>query len=159
MSSWDKKYTNIAIVIVAVLILGVWGTYVYTHRNSKPSQPAQQAQTQGNTGTPATTPVDQATPPGTSTGSTAVSSYGAAVAAHPYRIQFTACHGNPGTLNVKKGTVVMLDNRDTTAHTVKADSQTFDIPGYGYVLLHTSTVQSINITCDGGGAALLNVEK
>ena len=76
------------------------------------------------------------------------------------------CHGNPGTISVKRNTAVMLDNRDKVAHTIKANGQTFRIAGYDYALIYPATVTKDNIdltlsnvTCDGGGAAFLNVEK
>ena len=53
----------------------------------------------------------------------------------------------------------MLDNRDSVAHTIVADKQTFKIAGFDYALLKTFTISNTNITCDGGGAALLNVQK
>src|SRR6266404_3384722 len=63
-------------------------------------------------------------------------SYGAAVNAYKYRFQFSQCHGNPGSLTVKKGSPVMLDNRDAVAHTIKANGQSFRIAGYDYAVLY-----------------------
>jgi plastocyanin len=143
--------------IVVLVILVVWGAYAYMNSQSN-TQPA--AQQQGSSPVATATPTATPTPTATATPSSgATLSYAAAVKAYPYRIQFSSCHGTPGTLHVKVGSTVMLDNRDATAHTIKADTQTFRIAGYGYALLHTSAISSINITCDGGGAALLTVEK
>jgi hypothetical protein len=148
----NKTYTYIAAGIV-ILALAGWAIYSYSHQNSNG---AQQASTVAGTAGSAQS--------ATSTGQSSVPaakklSYGDAINTYPYRFQFSQCHGNPGALSVKKGSIVMLDNRDPIAHTFVADSQTFKIAGYDYALLHTSVITNINITCDGGGAAKLNVEK
>jgi plastocyanin len=157
MNDKQKMYTYWGIGIVVVVALIVWWAIAAHHKNSAPSGTAVSGQAQT-----AMSPTPTSTPTATPTAATnpaAASTYGAAVAAHPYRIQFSTCHGTPGTLQVAKGDVVMLDNRDAAAHTIVADSQTFKVPGYGWALLHTSAVESSSVTCDGGGAATLNVQK
>ncbi len=93
-------------------------------------------------------------------------SYGDAIKFYKFRFQFVNCNGNPGILSVKRGTPVMLDNRDKVAHTIKANGQSFRIAGLDYAVLYPNILTSnstsaanSNITCDGGGAATLNVEK
>lgn len=152
----NKKQRLYAYVgVIAVILLALMaGIYAYTHKAKNADQPAAQ------TNQPAVTPA-ASTSTNNNTGSVAQPTkidYGAAVNKYPYRIQFSQCHGTPGTLNVKKGTIVMLDNRDAVAHTIKADKQTFKIAGYDYALMRTSSVSNTNITCDGGGAAVLNVQ-
>ncbi len=152
----NKKYTY-TVLAIAILAIGAWAIYAYNQQNKNAANNSGQAPVQdnsNNTVSPAATSTPQ-------TGSVVPKKlpYGAAINTYPYRFQFSQCHGNPGQLAVKKGTVVMLDNRDSIAHTFKADSQTFKIAGYDYALLKTSAISNVNITCDGGGAALLNVEK
>jgi hypothetical protein len=152
MTDKDKKYLYIAI---AVVVLAVIAYAVYTSRknNSSPQSNQQTSNDQAST-----------TPPTPTNG--AKLSYGDAIKAYPYRFQFSQCHGTPGIISVKKGAAVMLDNRDKLAHTIKANGQTFRIAGDDYAIVHPATVTKdnvdltlSNVTCDGGGAATLNVEK
>ena len=163
MDKQPKKYDSASkraaylVAGVVVLILAALGVYSFTHRDNESSNTAQSPVQQDNASTTVAT-ADTSTP--ASSGRAAAKlAYGDAIKAYPYRFQFSQCHGTPGTMAVKKGSIVMLDNRDPIAHTIVADSQTFKIAGYDYALLHTSALTNINITCDGGGAAKLNVEK
>lgn len=147
--------TNKTVVysIVGIIVLGLIGWAIYSFNNKGNNEVV----TTDNQTVQDKIPVDAtSTPP---TGSQTRLSYGDAIKAYPYRFQFSNCSGNPGTLAVKKGSVVMLDNRDAVSHTIKADKQTFKIAAYDYALLHTSALSNTNITCDGGGAAVLNVQK
>lgn len=111
---------------------------------------------------PATT-----SPAGTPVKTSAVSqtsqAYTDAVKAYPYRLQFSLCHGavntsNTGTLSVKKGSKVMLDNRDNMVRIIAFAGQTYKLPAYGYTIITAAPAGTHNVTCDGGGAAVLNVE-
>jgi hypothetical protein len=73
--------------------------------------------------------------------------------------QFVNCAGNPGTLTLKRGTVFMLDNRDSKAHTIKVGKLSYKLAGYGYKLVNPQTLGLNQITCDGGGAAVVNVQR
>lgn len=75
-----------------------------------------------------------------------------------YRFQFSGCHGSPGQLTVKKGKYFLLDNRDDKAVTIAVAGQSYKIGAYGAVVAAVSKVGTHNITCNGGGAASLNVE-
>ena len=75
-----------------------------------------------------------------------------------FRFQFSDCHGNPGQMSIRQGVKFMLDNRDNKAHTIVIKSQTFRIPAYGFAIATAKELGTYNITCDGGGAAELNVE-
>ena len=93
-------------------------------------------------------------------------SYGEAIKFFKNRFQFVNCHGTPGVISVKRGVPVMLDNRDKKAHTIKANSQSFRIAALDYTVVYPAlaTKDNVdmslsNVTCDGGGAASLNVEK
>ncbi len=153
----NKTYSYIA-GVVALLILGAIGVYAYNRQNSSDEnvkQPVTQLQNENNVVSPvATTTEDVTSPVGTKK-----LSYGEAIKAYPFRFQFVNCSGNPGTMAVKTGAIVMLDNRDKVAHTIKADGQTFKIGALDYALLKTSALSNTFVTCDGGGSAMLNVQK
>lgn len=84
--------------------------------------------------------------------------YAEAIEKYPNRIQFKNCSGIPGKISIKKGLLIMLDNRDAQAHTIAIKSQSVRIPAYDYALLPATVLGTYNITCDGGGAAEINVE-
>ncbi|MBL8030286.1 MAG: hypothetical protein JNN11_03490 [Candidatus Doudnabacteria bacterium] len=85
--------------------------------------------------------------------------YGEAIKKYPFRIQFANCNGSPGSLSLKRNTALMLDNRDSIAHAVKVAGQTYVIKGYDYALAYIGQEGAYNLTCDGGGAASINIEK
>jgi plastocyanin len=148
----DKLKITYIVIGVIVLVLIIWGIRAMVHKNN---QGGSQPVTQNNppAGTAATS-----TP--TSTPTTGKNlSYGDAVKAYPNRFQFVGCKGTPASMVVKKGTSVMLDNRDTASHTIKADGQTFSLGKYGFAILHTSIVENATVTCDGKNSVTLNVEK
>lgn len=96
---------------------------------------------------------------GTST--TATKSYVAALAlygANNTRIQFLNCSGNPGSLNIKRGTKFMFDNRDDKSHNFGIGTKFFKLGAYNYAVLTVAKTGSFNITCDGGGAAKVVVQ-
>ncbi len=74
------------------------------------------------------------------------------------RFQFVNCSGNPGTLNIKRGTKFMLDNRDNVEHKISVGATTYQIPAYSFAIIGVQKSGSYNITCDGGGAAHVGVE-
>ncbi len=74
-------------------------------------------------------------------------------------IQFARCHGNPGYISMKKGTKFMLDNRDKATHTIGVGKiASYKVGGYGFAVVSAPGAGQYYLTCDGGGAALLNVE-
>jgi hypothetical protein len=75
-----------------------------------------------------------------------------------FRFQFTNCTASPGTMAIKKGETVMLDNRDANPHTIKVGTRSFKLGPYGYAVMTTSQLGVLQITCDGGGAATINVQ-
>lgn len=108
--------------------------------------------------TPTTTPAAASAAP---KGSLA---YTKMVVSAQYRIQFTDCHGivnntGNGTLAIRLGDKFMLDNRDNVKHVIAFKGQTWRLDPYGYAMATATTLGQYPITCDGGGAASLNVEK
>ncbi len=78
-----------------------------------------------------------------------------------YYFQFVQCHGLPGTLTLKAGSKFMLDNRDGVAHKLAIQGwETFNIGAYGFAIATAPSKVGIHyITCDGGGAATILVQK
>lgn len=154
-----KKVSLSMAIGVIVLVLAAWVIYAYSHRLPAVIQPA----LQDNFNIPQTaTPTASSTPTSTPISTTAPGkklSYGDAIKAYPERFQFSKCQGSPATMAVKKDTPVMLDNRDSYAHTIKAAAQTFKLPGYGYVIFYPKVLGNIAVTCDGVNRVMLNVQK
>ncbi len=77
-----------------------------------------------------------------------------------YYMQLTSCHGSPGFLSLKAGARFMLDNRDSKSHRLTLGNVVYSLPAYGYVVTKApSLVGTFPLTCDGGGAANINIEK
>ena len=76
-----------------------------------------------------------------------------------YRFQFSHCTGTPGSLVVKAGKYFLLDNRDAQSHTFAVAGQSYSVGGYGAAVAAVWKIGTFQITCDGGGAASLTVEK
>jgi len=163
MDKQPKKYDSASkraaylIAGVVVLILAALGVYSFTHRDNESSNTAQSPVQQDNA---STTPVlaGTSTPP-SSPAVRAKLSYGDAIKAYPSRFQFSQCQGTPSSIVIKKGSPVMLDNRDAVAHTIKADTQTFKLAGYDYAVLYPEVLGNLVVTCDGKNRVMLNVEK
>jgi hypothetical protein len=150
----DKKYTYWAVGVIAVILV-VWGIYAYNHNGTQSSaqQPSQQANLNN-------APAATSTPTSTPVSVPKKLSYGAAIQAYPERFQFRdGCQGTPATIAVKKGTPVMLDNRNATAYSFKADTQTFRIAGYDYAVFYPQVLGNLVVTCNGKTSVTLNVEK
>jgi hypothetical protein len=77
-----------------------------------------------------------------------------------YRIQFVSCHGSPGTLNLTVGKKFMLDNRDAKSHLIDVGKVGYRLGADGFAIATAPwTAGTYGITCDGGGAAQLTVQK
>ena len=151
MSNQNKWIVGGVVVVVAAIII-----YAVYSNNQSSQNYNQQTTTTGSenaSSTPTTTPV-------TGSGSGTKLSYGAAIKAYPERFQFSkTCQGTPASIAVKKGTPVMLDNRNSFAITVKADTQTFRLGGYGYDVFYPEVLGNLTVTCNGKNSVTLNVQK
>lgn len=76
-----------------------------------------------------------------------------------YRYQFANCSGLPGTFTIKRGVKFMLDNRDSVRHVIGIGTNKYTVPAYGYAIISVNTPNAYYITCDGGGAAEIKVQK
>ena len=157
----DKKYYWTAAIIVILVVAGV---IIYKH-NDKVSSPTEtnNQQVPQDQQVNASSTDENASTPNNNSGKL---SYADAIVKYKNRFQFSQCHGTPGYISVRVGTAVMLDNRDNTAHTIKANGQSVRIAALDYAVIYPSrttaddtSTESSNVTCDGGGAATLNVEK
>ncbi len=146
-----QKY--VPYVLLGVLI----GVVIYGLAASKVGQPQ----------VPANQPPTNATPPadvviGGETESKPTAAYPAKALPYienGYRFQFSNCHGTPGNLVVKAGKYFLFDNRDAKPHTIGVAGQTYSVGAYGAAVAAVWKVGTYNITCDGGGAASLTVQK
>ncbi len=167
VAEWGKKYGKhvveaIAVLTVAIfLITLVWGpspaqapatTSEVTPDAALPEAtiaPAADGTTPKVT-PPAPAPVKTVSKP--LTYEQAITQYG------KYRIQFVHCNGQPGSMNVPVGVKVMLDNRDTIAHTVKVGTKSYKLPALGFAIASMTSLGEQAVLCDGGGASTINVQ-
>jgi len=156
----NKKYI---LPLVVVVLFGA-GIIIALVKQSHTKPSVSQTNSQN---TVANSPTDQTqattTPSNTAakSGSTSNLAYNEALKIYGtgYRIQFAECHGTPGQLAIRKGVKFMIDNRDNVNHTIVVKSQTFHLAAYGFAIVTATDLGVYNITCDGGGAAQLNVQK
>ncbi len=73
--------------------------------------------------------------------------------------QLVKCSSTPGMISLKKGVKFMVDNRDAVAHKIGLGKTIYTVRPYGYLVLVAPGTDSVPLTCDGGGSAMLNVEK
>lgn len=154
-ASKKSAYIIAGVVVLALVALGI---YAYNHQGS--GQNSDQQLTRQDDSAITAPPDASATPttvPPAGTGKKLA--YGDAIKAYPERFQFVQCLGAPATIAVKKGSPVMLDNRDAVVHTFKADTQTFRIAGYDYAVFYPQVLGNLAVTCDGKNRVMLNVEK
>jgi hypothetical protein len=78
-----------------------------------------------------------------------------------YYFQFVDCHGSPGSFTLKAGKKFMLDNRDPVARKIAITGvQTFNIRAYNFAIATAPSIPGdYYITCNGGGAAKIIVQK
>ncbi|MDO8509687.1 MAG: hypothetical protein Q7S24_00930 [bacterium] len=100
----------------------------------------------------------------TKTGTTVIEtkSYGDALNIYGksgYRLQFSNCSGTPGTFTIKLGTKFMIDNRDAKSHLISIGTKKYNLSAYDFAIVTIQKIGDINITCDGGGAAHVLVQK
>ncbi len=152
-----------ALIIVAELALSARGPGTDTAPQASQPEQAVQTEPEGSPAAEAAAPAPEAqttpaaaspkkTAPSTATYDSALKAYGS------QRIQFNDCRGTPGSMVLTIGARFMLDNRDNTAHTIIVGKTRYTLKAYGYAIAAAPAVGIVNITCDGGGAAQLNVQ-
>jgi hypothetical protein len=156
-TEFDKKIVVSIVIVLFVASLFVRHDVVSDSGTWSEGTVSAPVDTQTEVTEPETTPTETSKPTGSGTSSVltyeeAIGKYGG------FRFQFVDCHGNPGSMTLKKGGTIMLDNRDEKAHTVKVGTRSYALAAYGYKIATANEVGTINITCDGGGAAQLIVQ-
>ncbi len=153
----NKTYTYVGIIIL-ILVIAAVGIYTYNHKKNNGTGSNGDSSLQGipdNIVGQTPTSTDSSVS-GSGSGKL---SYGDAIKKYTTRFQFSKCLGTPASIVIKKGSPVMLDNRDTVARTIVADKQTFRIGAYDYAILYPQVIGNMAVTCDGVNRVMLNVEK
>jgi hypothetical protein len=155
----NKTWAYWIVGIVAIVLIGLV-IYQMNHQNGDSQNTNQTSTTPQNNGAASSTPTS--TPATGTTGGAGNAAYNAALAIYQksgFRIQFSQCHGTPGHLVIKAGQKYMLDNRDNAKHTIKVGPYTYSLGAYGFQVVTAQNLGLNNVTCDGGGAAQVNIEK
>jgi len=159
MNDMSKQQSTTLAIAALVIVAGIVGYLVWQGSGTQVATAPNEAAT--TTPTPATpTPAPTPSTGGSKTGSQPAKSpeYEKALDTYANRFQFDKCMGIPGQMSVKRGTKVMLDNRNPEPHTYVVGSQTFTVAAYSYAIVTATDLGTYIITCDGGGSAQLNVE-
>ncbi len=152
MNNDMKKY------VPYVLVALVAGALVYAFVANKPAAPGSQGPAPEPGAPGAEAPADAVVGGQTEAASGNYPKFGLPYVESGYRFQFADCHGTPGSLSVKRGKYFLLDNRDDEAHTIAVAGQSYRIGAYGAAVAAVWKTGTHQITCDGGGAASINVE-
>lgn len=76
-----------------------------------------------------------------------------------YAFQFDDCHGTPGQQIMKVGSRILLDNRDPETITIAFAGRSYRIGAYKSITVTALKVGTHQVTCDGGGAAIIIIEE
>jgi len=87
-----------------------------------------------------------------------VQQYVKALETYQFRIQFDKCQASPGTITLKEGLPILLDNRGANTLVLKFGKQSYSVLGYDYLIAPAPTPGTYTITCNGGGAAEVQVQ-
>lgn len=168
----NKTWLAWTVTITVVTVMSV-GSYWLATRSliDNPSNEAVQTavikpeQQPATTITP-TTPRTSIITAGTDTLTDNGLTYQEAVNAYDYRFQFdNGCHaivGLPsfGTINVKQGSAILLENHSTTSHRLALGNNAATVGAGEFVILTAPRVSQptgLYVTCDGKGAGRLYV--
>ncbi len=155
--------TTVIIGIVAIVVIAGASWYLLSRSNNESAGSLGSGRSpvlSANPGAGQATSTPTSTPASALHGSSSSNiAYNAALKKYVYRIQFSSCHGDPGTLAIRQGDQFMLDNRDNATDTIRIQSQTYILKPYSFAIATASTLGKYNITCDGGGTAQLDVQK
>lgn len=98
--------------------------------------------------------------PSIPTGQTASEAYLSALNVYQktgYYMQFFPCQATPGSMILKKGSKIMLDNRDAKSHLIGIRSVRYNIGAYNFAITSLDSLGTNYVTCDGGGVAQITV--
>ncbi|MEK7624719.1 MAG: hypothetical protein AAB467_00025 [Patescibacteria group bacterium] len=74
-----------------------------------------------------------------------------------YYMQFFQCQASPGSMVLKKGSKIMLDNRDSVTHLIGIRSVRYNIGSFNFAIATLDSLGTNYVTCDGGGSAQITV--
>lgn len=153
--------TIVVIVIAVALLYGLrWFVEKFPPRQQETAQDQSATINQMPVENTASIPAQPVTQSGD-----AKTAYQQALDKYTFRIQFKDCRGigEPpsagGSLVLKKGTPLMLDNRDKIAHTIAFKGVSVKVGAENFAIVTPTVLGIYNVTCDGGGSASLNVEQ
>lgn len=156
-----KALITVVVIVLAIALLYGLRWFVETF----PSKNQQTAQDQAPVSTAPVQAEEVVPEVMTAQGGAASSAYQKALDTYAFRFQFKDCRGigEPpgvgGSMVLKKGTKLMLDNRDKVAHTIAFKGVSVRIGPENFAIVTPNTLGIYNVTCDGGGAASLNVQQ
>lgn len=160
------KYLVAATIALAIIILG-YSAWKSNHTNV--TERVTEDDSPSTTTTQNTNTTSLPVSPTAKNGSTSPTSgglkYDDALAAYAGKLfQFSSCVTgpppviSPGSLSLKQGSKYMIDNRDKTAHTIRVGTTAYSLGAQSFRIVQAPTKGTYNITCDGGGAAQLQVQ-
>lgn len=149
--SSQKNALLVIIVVGVVALLGDWAI--------RSSREAQQAEQSARQAAEVVQRVTSAPREHELTYSQAINLYGSEGSRNRLQFSGTGCMASPGTMTVKQGTRVLFDNRGFQARTYKVGSQTVRIEANDFAVITMYELGNLNVTCDGGGTAKINVQQ
>jgi hypothetical protein len=168
-----KKYTNyivggvVLLIVIIVVVLAKNGSVQTPKSINEEERASDKVDQVVSTTASSTTQIEKKTTPKAvspvtkpSVSKPAPQSYTDAIEKYKnsgYYIQFFPCQATPGSLIVKQGSKIMLDNRDSKAHSIGIKSDKYLIASYNYAIATLNVIGTNYVTCDGGGSATITV--
>lgn len=159
-----KKYIYVGLGVILLVVISYLVYFKKSGQYNNTFPVANEVLPAGNATTSGAAVVSKKAPAKSTAPLSATQSYLDAIKIYKnvgYYFQFVSCHGAPGTLTLKAGKKFMLDNRDGVAHKIAVQGgQSFNIKAYDFAIATApSAIGTHYITCDGGGAANILVQK
>lgn len=152
---------GLVLVLVIYLVMKSWTANVSQPGNQQPAPTGTSTPETASAATSSTTTGPTTIKkPSVQTGQTASDAYLSALNVYQksgYYMQFFPCQASPGSLILKQGSKVMLDNRDVKAHVIGIRSVRYNIGSYNFAIATLNSLGTNYVTCDGGGSAQITV--
>ncbi|OGM97964.1 MAG: hypothetical protein A2735_00815 [Candidatus Yanofskybacteria bacterium RIFCSPHIGHO2_01_FULL_41_21] len=148
------------VVIVVAIVAGAWWLNKGSSDLSLSPDTSTSPTPVGATKTPA---VSKATPKASPTVTSSLS-YTQLVAQYgSNRIQFDQdCHGTPGSMVLKSGTSILLDNRSNKTQVISLNGASYTLVPYGYRVVTVSSSplpKDVGVSCNGVvNAGMINLQ-
>ena len=159
MNNSQKMWLTLgSIVLAIVLIVGIAKKMTTQAPNS--SVPTNESSSNQAVTPPSTTPTPPTLKASLYQGTSSLKYEDALRAYSASRFQFADCRNvAPISMVVKRGTKIMLDNRDDLAHTFGIAGTNYRISGYHFLLVGTPIAGTYTLMCDGVNSVRLQIEK